>query len=87
MAYENGVSFRAVIMAKPQGEREAGREGGTCCGAGKKKERLNLTPKQVIVNALPSLAEGDERRASDDLHADEASHHALEAARAYDTTS
>ena len=60
-------------------ERERGRQ-GVACGAGK-KERLNLTPKQVIVNALPSVAEkGDERRASDDLHADEARRHALEAA-------
>ena len=74
MAYENGVSFRAVIMAKPQGERGRGRAGRVACGAGK-KERLNLTPKQVIVNALPSVAEkGDERRASDDLHADEIRH-------------
>ena len=84
MAYENGVSFRAVIMAKPQGERE---RQGVACGAGK-KERLNLTPKQVIVNALPSFAEGDERRASDDLHADEARRHTTPSkplARAYDT--
>ena len=49
MAYEHGVSFRIVIMAKPQ----EGREGRVAlrCGA----ERLNLTPKQVIENALPSF--------------------------------
>ena len=76
MAYENGVSFRAVIMAKPQGERE--REAGRCLRS--REEGEAQFDAKTSHCECTSLAEGDERRASDDLHADEARRHALQAA-------
>ena len=82
MAYENGASFRIVIMAKPQ----EGMEGGA--GRQAVAERLNLTPKQVIQNALPSFLPSFAVVTSDDLHADEVQHcgtHALQELRAHMT--
>ena len=57
MAYENGVSlFRIVIMRGGiAGETARRREGR---GREAVAERLNLTPKQVIENALSHFLRG-----------------------------